>query len=66
MNPDLFAAAQLIVLNKIDLLPHLDFDVAQCVDCARRVNPTVELLLLSARTGVGMDAWLDWLLAQTA
>ena len=64
--PDLFAAAQLIVLNKIDLLPHLDFDVAQCVDCARRVNPEVELLLLSARTGVGMDAWLDWLLAQTA
>lgn len=63
--PDLFAAAQLMVLNKTDLLPHLDFDVARCIAYAQRVNPGIEVLLLSARTGVGMDAWLDWLLDET-
>ncbi|NDY89803.1 hydrogenase nickel incorporation protein HypB [Ideonella livida] len=60
--PDMFAAARLMILNKVDLLPHLDFDVAQCMDYARRVNPGIEVLLVSARTGTGMDAWLDWLL----
>ena len=60
--PDLFAAASLMVLTKTDLLPHLDFDVARCIDYARRVNPGIEVLLLSARSGVGMDAWLDWIL----
>lgn len=62
--PDLFAAARLMVLTKTDLLPHLDFDVARCIDYARRVNPGIEVLLLSARSGVGMDAWLDWLAAE--
>lgn len=60
--PDMFAAAKLMVLTKTDLLPYLDFDVAQCIAYAQRVNPGIEVLLLSARTGVGMDAWLDWLL----
>jgi len=60
--PDMFAAARLMVLNKTDLLPHLDFDVAQCIDYARRVNPGIEVLLVSAKSGAGMDAWLDWLL----
>ncbi len=59
--PDLFAAARLMILTKTDLLPHLDFDVAQCIEYARRVNPGIEVLLLSARSGVGMEAWLDWL-----
>ena len=59
--PDMFAAARLMVLTKVDLLPHLDFDVAQCIAFAQRVNPDIEVLLVSARTGVGMDAWLDWL-----
>jgi hydrogenase nickel incorporation protein HypB len=60
--PDMFAAAQLMLLNKVDLLPHLDFDVAKCIDYARRVNPGIEVLLISAKSGQGMDAWLDWLL----
>jgi hydrogenase nickel incorporation protein HypB len=60
--PDMFAAAQLMVLNKTDLLPHLDFDVARCIEYARRVNPGIEVLLASAKTGLGLDAWLDWLL----
>jgi hydrogenase nickel incorporation protein HypB len=60
--PDLFAASRLAVINKIDLLPHVDFDVAQCVAHLRRVNPSIEVLLVSARTGQGLEAWVDWLL----
>ena len=45
---------------------NLDFDVAQCIAFAQRVNPDIEVLLVSARTGVGMDAWLDWLLQDAA
>jgi len=60
--PDMFAAAQLMILNKIDLLPHLNFDVARCKDYARRVNPAITILELSATTGEGMQAWLNWLL----
>ncbi len=61
--PDLFAAARLLVLTKTDLLAHVDFDVARCIAYAQRVNPGIEVLLLSARSGQGMDAWIDWLLA---
>ena len=60
--PDMFAAARLMVLTKLDLLPHVDFDPAACIAYARRVNPSIEVLMLSARSGVGLDAWLDWLL----
>ena len=59
--PDMFAAAQLMVLNKIDLLPHLQFDVARCIEAARRVNPAIEVIQLSATTGQGMQDWLHWL-----
>lgn len=59
--PDMFAAADLMLLNKIDLLPHLDFDVEQCLDYARRVNPNIDCLQVSARTGEGMEQWLEWL-----
>jgi hydrogenase nickel incorporation protein HypB len=60
--PDMFAAAKLMVLNKTDLLPHLDFDVPRCIEYARRVNPGIEVLLVSAKTGAGLDAWVEWLL----
>ena len=61
--PDMFAAAKLMILNKVDLLPHLSFDVARCKAFARRVNPGIDIIELSATTGEGMGAWLDWLLA---
>ena len=61
--PDMFAAAQLMLLNKVDLLPYLDFDVAKAIDCARRVNPAIEVLQVSATRGQGMDGWLDWVRA---
>lgn len=60
--PDMFAAAKLMVLNKVDLLPHLDFDVERCIAYARRINPSIEVLQVSATRGNGMNAWLDWLL----
>ena len=61
--PDMFAASDLMILNKIDLLPYVDFDAAACIAYARRINPTIEVLQLSARSGDGMDRWLDWLVA---
>jgi hydrogenase nickel incorporation protein HypB len=51
-----------MVLNKTDLLPHLDFDVQRCIDYARRVNPASRCCCCRRSTGEGMDAWLDWLL----
>ncbi len=59
--PDMFSASRLLLLNKCDLLPHLEYDVGRVVENARRVNPAIEILQLSARTGAGMEYWLDWL-----
>jgi len=64
--PDMFAAARLMILNKTDLLPYVQFDVARCIEYATRVNPAIEVLLVSATRGEGMDAWLDWIEQATA
>ena len=64
--PDMFAAARLMIINKVDLLPYVHFDVVRCIDFAHRVNPSIEVLLVSAQTGQGMDAWLDWALGARA
>jgi hydrogenase nickel incorporation protein HypB len=61
--PDMFHAADLMLLNKIDLLPYLDFDVEQCIDYARRVNPRIKVIQCSAKTGEGMDQWYQWIRA---
>lgn len=62
--PDMFHAANLMLLNKIDLLPHLDFDVDRCIEYARRVNPGIQVLQVSAHTGEGMDQWYQWIRLQ--
>ncbi len=59
--PDMFHAADLMLLNKIDLLPYLDFDVAQCIEYARRVNPKIQVLQVSATSGEGMAQWYQWI-----
>lgn len=59
--PDMFAAADLMLLSKTDLLPHLSFDVQRAIDFARRVNPGLRVLQLSSTSGEGFDAWLDWI-----
>ena len=64
--PDMFAAADLLLLNKSDLLPHLDFDVAACMAAALRVNPRLQILTVSARTGEGLAAFYAWIEARAA
>ncbi len=59
--PDMFTAAKLAILNKTDLAPHCGADLAAYEANLRRVNPAIEILRVSARTGEGMAAWLDWL-----
>jgi hydrogenase nickel incorporation protein HypB len=63
--PDMFAVADLLIISKIDLLPHVDFDVDQAVEYARRVNPDIEVLKLSAKTGEGLQDWKNWIIART-
>ena len=62
--PHMFAAASLMLLNKVDLLPYLNFDVEKCLACAREVNPHIGIILLSATSGEGMEQWLTWLETQ--
>ncbi len=59
--PHMFRAAQIMILNKIDLLPHVDFDVSRCIANARQVNPDITVFQLSARTAEGLDGWYEWL-----
>jgi hydrogenase nickel incorporation protein HypB len=59
--PHMFAAASLMVLNKIDLLPHLRFDVERVIRHARQVNPEITILRLSAESGDGLEGWYEWL-----
>jgi len=61
--PDMFHAADLMLLNKIDLLPHLQFDVDRCIEYARRVNPGIRVLQVSASSGEGMENWYQWIRA---
>ncbi|HKV22394.1 MAG TPA: hydrogenase nickel incorporation protein HypB [Mycobacterium sp.] len=64
--PHMFAAAGLVVINKIDLLPYVDFDLDECAGYARSVNPNVNILPVSASTGEGVSAWYDWITSQVA
>ncbi len=59
--PHMFRAASTMIINKIDLLPHVDFSVDRAVAHAREVNPAIDVLALSARSGEGLQAWYDWL-----
>ncbi len=59
--PAMFAASDLMILNKVDLLPYLSFDVQKCLEYAKRVNPKIEILEVSATKGTNMDKWVAWL-----
>lgn len=59
--PHMFRASTLILVNKIDLLPYVSFDVEKCLDYARQVNPNIQALRVSATTGAGMEDWCRWL-----
>ena len=59
--PHIFASADLMLLTKLDLLPYASFDVAQCLKHAKHMNPTIDVISLSAKTGEGLRQWYDWL-----
>ena len=64
--PDMFHAADIVLLNKIDLLPHLDFNLEACLTYTRRIKPGIQILQVSAKTGEGMADWYHWIQATRA
>jgi hydrogenase nickel incorporation protein HypB len=64
--PLMFRTCELVLINKIDLLPHLDFDLDLLLYNIDQVHPDVDTTVLSARTGEGIEAWRDWLVAIAA
>jgi hydrogenase nickel incorporation protein HypB len=64
--PLMFRTCELVLINKIDLLPHLDFDLELFLHHLDQVHPGVDRMLVSARTGEGLDGWRDWLAAAAA
>jgi hydrogenase nickel incorporation protein HypB len=59
--PHMFRAAPIVILNKVDLLPHLDFSLAKAIGNIRQVNPEAIILQMSSRNGEGTVDWYDWL-----
>jgi hydrogenase nickel incorporation protein HypB len=64
--PHMFRASEVMILNKIDLLPYVQFDLDRCVDYARQVNPALRILQVSATRGDGLTDWYEWLREQRA
>ncbi len=58
---DMFYAADLMLINKVDLLPYVDFDIERCISYAKRINPKIRIIQLSATKGDNFIEWLDWL-----
>lgn len=61
--PQMFAASQIMVINKLDLLPYIDYDLEKVRRQALAINPHLHIFELSCRTGAGLDAWCDWLVS---
>ena len=59
--PLMFTVADILLVNKIDVMPYFDFDLDKLTERAKKLNPKVEILPISAKTGEGIDAWCDWL-----
>ena len=63
--PYMFQSSHLCLINKSDLLPYVDFDTEKAIGYARSLNPKLEFILVSAKTGEGMNLWYEWLAGQT-
>jgi hydrogenase nickel incorporation protein HypB len=61
--PHMFQAASMLIINKIDLLPYVKFELARCQAYARQVHPAIEIMTVSATTGEGLETWFDWVSA---
>ncbi|HUV37934.1 MAG TPA: hydrogenase nickel incorporation protein HypB [Patescibacteria group bacterium] len=59
--PLMFIESRLLILNKVDLLPHVDFDIGRARREAREMNPAIDIIEISCKTGEGIDAWIDWI-----
>jgi len=59
--PDMFHAADLMIINKIDLLPYVDFDINRCIDYAKQINSEIQVIQLSATKKTNLTEWTDWL-----
>lgn len=59
--PDMFRAADLMIITKTDLLPYVTFDTEKCIEYARRIKPTIDILMLSTVTEAGLRDWYQWL-----
>ena len=64
--PDMFAAADLVLINKADLIPHLEVDMDLILANAHKINPRLDVIIVSAKTGMGMQDWLGWIQAAHA
>jgi hydrogenase nickel incorporation protein HypB len=64
--PDMFATADVLLINKSDLIPHLEFDLSRTIEYARQVNARIEVFVVSARTGEGMPSFYDWITKHAA
>ena len=63
--PLMFSVCDVLLINKIDVLPYFDFDVEKCKEYVRRLNPNMKIIPISSRTGEGIGEWADWLREQT-
>ncbi|WP_101698356.1 hydrogenase nickel incorporation protein HypB [Clostridium minihomine] len=59
--PLMFSVADVLLINKIDTLELFDFDIKACTERARKINPKIKVIPISAKTGEGMEEWVDWL-----
>lgn len=64
--PLMFQVCQCLLVNKIDVLPYFDFDLEECKKRVLKLNPDMKIIPISARTGEGMDEWIDWLKEETS
>ena len=64
--PLMFQVCQCLLINKIDVLPYFDFDLEECKNRVLNLNPDMKIIPISARTGEGMDEWIDWLKEETS
>jgi hydrogenase nickel incorporation protein HypB len=63
--PAAIAGSQLLLINKVDLLEHVDFDIDACERYAKETNPEIQIIRLSATTGEGFEEWISWLESET-
>ena len=60
----MFSICDVVIINKIDVLPYFDFDVEKCKEYIKHRNPNAKVFMICAKTGEGVDEWANWLLSE--